>query len=83
LYRQPGRLILHLVNLTNEGAWRAPVDELILVGPLQIEIQLPADVRGRRAECLVSGRILTAAVRENRTVFELRSVLDHEVVVLE
>ena len=24
LYRQPGRLILHLVNLSNEGTWRSP-----------------------------------------------------------
>lgn len=24
LYRQPGRLILHLVNLSNEGTWRLP-----------------------------------------------------------
>jgi hypothetical protein len=83
LYRQPGRLILHVVNLTNEGAWRAPIDELIPVGPLQIEVQLPADVRGRRAESLVSDRVLTAAVRQNWTVFELRSVTDHEVLVLE
>jgi hypothetical protein len=34
LYRQPGRVILHLVNLTNAGAWRSPVDELIPVGSL-------------------------------------------------
>src|SRR5438876_990471 len=34
LYRQPGRLILHLVNLTSAGAWRQPVHELIPVGPL-------------------------------------------------
>ena len=29
LYEQPGRLILHLVNLTSEATWRAPLDELI------------------------------------------------------
>ena len=28
LYRQPGRLVLHLVNLTNAGTWRAPIDEI-------------------------------------------------------
>ena len=27
LYRQPGRLILHLVNLSNAGTWRQPVHE--------------------------------------------------------
>jgi len=33
LYRQPGRLILHVVNLTNPGTWRPPVHELIPSGP--------------------------------------------------
>ena len=31
LYRQKSKLILHLVNLTNAGTWRGPVDELIPV----------------------------------------------------
>src|SRR5262249_20380396 len=35
LYRQAGSLIVHLVNLTNEGAWRGPVDELVPVGPFK------------------------------------------------
>lgn len=29
LYHQPGRLVLHLVNLTSACTWRQPVDELI------------------------------------------------------
>jgi hypothetical protein len=83
LYRQPGRVVLHLVNLTNPGAWRSPVDELIPVGPLQVRVQLPPDVRGHRGECLVAARKLAVAVRANWAEFELRSVLDHEVVVIE
>ena len=54
LYRQPGRLILHLVNLTNEGTWRAPLDELIAVGPLAVRVKLPDDVKGHGAQYLVS-----------------------------
>ena len=83
LYRQPGRVILHLVNLTNEGAWRSPEDELIPVGPLQVRVQLPRDVRGHRGECLVAGRKLAVSVRGDWAEFELRSVPDHEVVVIE
>ena len=41
LYRQPGRLILHVVNLTNEGTWRGPLDELIPVGPHEVRIKIP------------------------------------------
>src|SRR6185436_6322292 len=40
LYRQQGRLILHIVNLTNEGAWRGPIDELIPVGPIRVGVRL-------------------------------------------
>ena len=56
LYRQPGRTILHLVNLTSAGTWRAPVDEVIPVGPLQVRVRMPPDVRGQSARLLVSGR---------------------------
>ena len=55
LYRQPGRLILHLVNLTSAGAWRPPVDELIPVGPFQIRVRLPEGVRPTTMKRLVSG----------------------------
>src|SRR5262249_61640508 len=36
LYRQGNRLILHLVNLTNAGTWRQPVEELIPIGPITV-----------------------------------------------
>ncbi|HEX3729316.1 MAG TPA: alpha-amylase family protein, partial [Opitutaceae bacterium] len=58
LYRQPGRAILHLVNLTNAGTWRAPVDELIPVGPLRVAVRLPDDVRAGSIDLRVSGRKL-------------------------
>jgi hypothetical protein len=83
LYRQQGRAILHLVNLTNAGAWRAPMEELIPVGPLQVRVRLPRDVRGHRGECLVAGRKLAVAMRGNWAEFELRTVLGHEVVLIE
>jgi len=82
LYRQPGRVIVHLVNLTNAGTWRAPVDELIPVGPLEIRLRLPNDVPGRRAQFLVS--IARAAVtnRQGWAVVEMKSIADHEVLVI-
>jgi hypothetical protein len=82
LYRQPGRAILHLVNLTNAGTWRAPVDELIPVGPLNVSVRLPADVRGTTLRLLVSGQTASAATSAGWCRFELKSLLDHEVVVV-
>ncbi len=82
VYRQSGRLILHLVNLTNEGTWRGPLDELIAVGPMQVRVKLPEDVRGRNMQLLVSGLKPAMAVRQGWAGFELKSIVDHEVIVI-
>jgi hypothetical protein len=82
LYSQPGRMILHLMNLTNTGAWRQPVDELIPVGPLQVRIKLQSDVQGKNLRLLVAGQKHTSAVKNGWSHFQINSVLDHEVVVL-
>jgi hypothetical protein len=83
LYRQPGRAIVHLVNLTNANTWRGPVEELIPVGPLKIGVQLPADVSGRSLRLLVSGQQPVLSVADGWAHFELPSILDHEVAVIE
>jgi len=83
LYRQAGRLILHLVNLTNTGAWRPPVHELIPVGPLRIQVKLPDGVAGKKARLLVSGAKAPASVRNGWSRFEVKSVLDHEVILIQ
>jgi len=82
LYRQPGRLILHLVNLTSTGAWRQPIHELIPVGPLRVRVKLPPDVDGKSLRLLVSGGGGTMATENGWARFEVRSVLDHEVAVI-
>ena len=82
LYRQPGRAILHLVNLTSAGTWRQPVHELIPVGPLRVRVRLPDDVRGKNLRLLVSGRKVSVTGAKGWRHFELGSLLDHEVAVL-
>ncbi len=83
LYTQPGRVILHVVNLTSAGSWRAPIDELIPLGPLAVRVRLPEGVRARRAQFLVAGGSGTPKVGGGQASFEVKSVLDHEVVVIE
>jgi hypothetical protein len=82
LYRQPGRLILHLVNLTNEGTWRGPIDELIAVGPHTVKVKLPDDVHGRTVQFLVSGGRAKATSNQGWASFQVRSIVDHEVAVI-
>jgi len=98
LYEQPGRLILHLVNLTNEGTWRGPIDELIPVGPVEVGVKLREGIRGSRVRSLVTEKLLdfgassgSARTREsvNSTAgtgwvrFKLPTILDHDVLVIE
>jgi Hypothetical glycosyl hydrolase 6 len=85
LYRQRDRLILHVVNLTSAGTWRAPVDELIAVGPIQIAARLPDGISATRCRSLATGGGGPIASRiENGWIkFALPSVLDHEVIVME
>jgi hypothetical protein len=82
VYHQPGRMIVHLVNLTNEGTWRAAMDELIPVGPLKLRMKLPEDVSGREIRCLVSGARPAIALRKGWASLDVQPILDHEVLVL-
>ncbi|MEJ7770216.1 MAG: Tat pathway signal protein, partial [Chitinophagaceae bacterium] len=82
LYQQKGRLILHLVNLTSAGTWRAPLDELISIGPLRVKVKLLPGVVGKNLRLLVAGQKLTGDVSNGWCQFEIKSILDHEVVVI-
>jgi hypothetical protein len=82
LYRQPGRIVLHLVNLISAGTWRGPIDELIPIGPLQIRVKLPEDVKGRSVQYLVSGAQAAAHIKQGWAELGVKSILDHEVIVI-
>lgn len=83
LYRQPWRLVLHLVNLTNAGTWRAPVHELIAIGPLQARVHMPDGMRGARVRLLVANTQMPATVDGHWVSFDVASVRDHEVIVID
>jgi hypothetical protein len=82
LYQQSERLILHIVNLTSAATWRAPLDELINIGPLKVKVKLPTTVGGKSLRTLVSKQKIAANVVNGFTQFEIKSILDHEVIVI-
>ncbi len=82
LYRQNARMILHLVNLSNEAAWRAPIEEWIPVGPLHVKVKLPQHVHAASARGLVSVATMPLAVSNGWASFEVKSIRDHEVIVI-
>jgi hypothetical protein len=83
VYAQPGRTIVHLVNLTSEATWRAPVDELIRVGPFTVTVRSPEKLARRRCRLLVAGVERPVRVDGGQAVVEIASILDHEVAVFE
>ena len=83
LYQQRGRLVLHLVNLTSEASWRAPLDELIQVGPFTVRIRLSQPASTPTARRLVAGTAANVVVQGGFAVIRLDAILDHEVLVLE
>jgi hypothetical protein len=83
LYRQSARLILHIVNLTNEGTWRGPIDELIPVGPVRVSLRLPEGIRDAHVRSLVSARGIDHTSAARSVSFSIPSIRDHEVIVIE
>jgi hypothetical protein len=83
LYRQPGRLVLHVVNLTNAAAFRPYATELHPVGPLRVRVAKFLDLAPARARRLVAGGEAPCASESEWLELTLDSVLDHEVVILE
>ena len=82
LYSQPGRLIMHVVNLTSAGTWRQPLDELIPVGPVKVSIKMPDGVKGRGIHLLVSNQKSSCKEEKGWITFNIDSIADHEVIVV-
>jgi hypothetical protein len=82
LYRQQNSLILHLVNLTSSGTWRAPIDELIRIGPLDVAVKLPKDFRAGKARLTVSSGTIPVQTSQGWARFSVKSILDHEMIVI-
>ncbi len=81
LYRQGDHMVLHLVNLTGTGT--IPVEELVVVGPLQVRVRLPEGIVGRSVRLLVAGAEAGSRVADGWTSFTIPHIADHEVAVIE
>jgi hypothetical protein len=82
LYKQEGRLILHLVNLS--GCYTPGyLEEHLPVGPLQIAIRLERGQAPQRAVRRVEGGELALIVESGTARFEIARLVDHELIVVE
>ena len=83
LYRQPDRLVLHVVNLTNPAAFRPYATDLYPVGPLRVRVEKPSDLAPARARRLVAGGESPCAIEDGWIMLSIERVLDHEVLAIE
>ena len=83
LYRQPGRVIVHIVNLTNASTWRSPVHEFIPIGPLTVLVRMPDDVAGTSVRALVAGKRLRCVRKKSAIQCVIPSIVCHEVLAIE
>jgi len=83
LYRQSDRLVLHVVNLTGAGSWRAPMEEIIPVGPLVVQLRDPVRATSRVVRWRVSARTVRIVARDGWLRLTLPLVRDHEMAVIE
>ena len=82
IYKQPGNLILHLVNLTSAATWRQPVDEYIPIGPVKVKVKLPYGLQGTRLRLLVKDKEIPFTSSDGWAGFTVDSITDHEVAVI-
>jgi len=83
LYRQADRLILHIVNLTGVGSWRAPMEEIIPVGPIAVRLRDPARKASRQVSWRVGGRTQRVGARDGWLTLTLPMLHEHELAVIE
>ena len=83
LYRQSDRLVLHLVNLTGAGTWRAPMEEIIPVGPIGIRLRDPVRAASRTVHWRVANRTERIAPRDGSLRLTLPMLHEHELGIIE
>jgi hypothetical protein len=83
LYRQDGRLILHLNNRVVTTSIPGRQNELLPIGPLRVGLRIASDTRASEVALRVAGERVVAECRDGLLTFSVRQVSDHEVAVVE
>lgn len=79
VYEQDGRLIVHLNNRLLTSRVPGRQDRLVPIGPVRVSVK----GEGGRVRLLVAGTTPEARSVGGRLTFEVASVLDHEVAVID
>jgi hypothetical protein len=83
IWRQQRSMTVHLVNLTNPMMMKGPIRETFPVGPLRVNVRVPADVRVTKVQLLTAGTTLSARPRDGVLAVTVPSVELHEVMAID
>ena len=83
LYRQPQRLILHLINGTGVDNGDFITDEYFPVGPLKVRVRIPEALKPKSLKFQVSERTVSPRILAGSVEFQVPRLVDHEMVVIE
>lgn len=83
IWQQKDSLTVHLVNLTNPMMMKGPFREHIPISEQKVVVQIPAGVRVKTVQLLVSEQTPHFEVGQDRLIVTVPSVLDREVVAID
>lgn len=87
LMHQPGRQILHLINMaggrSTRSAWRQPLERTIPLGPVEIRLRPPQHGAVRRVHTVRANRELPFELRDNSISVSLPALADYEILVFD
>jgi hypothetical protein len=58
------------------------LDELIAIGPLKVKVRMQKSIGGKTVFSLISKQNVASSIANGYCQFEIKSILDHEVIVI-
>jgi hypothetical protein len=83
VWRNPGSITIHLVNLTNPMAMKGPYRTFFPVGPHTVRLSLPDDLHPKSGRLLVAETDFDLSRSGTIVTVHVPSILDHEVVAID
>ena len=83
IWRGPGAVTVHLVNLTNPMTMRGAYRELLPVGPETVSVRLPEATQVARVHLLRAGGDVDYALEDGVLTVTVPQVVDHEVIAID
>jgi hypothetical protein len=83
LYQQPGRQVLHLNNRLIYAPVPGRQSELIALGPVTVSLPLAGALPPQAVSLRVSGTSVPTRIEDDRLVFDVPAVRDHEVIAVD